>query len=120
MRVVGIYNADGGLFGEGRYVFDKLVGRSDCGLCDLTHGWNAFGKRAWREACGASTVPIELVHRNQATPAQLTAAGSLPAVLIGEEGAWKRAVDAKLIGSLRKEPAKLLDHLEEMIAADGR
>ena len=120
LRVVGIYNADGGLFGELRYVLEKLVGRSDCGLCDLTHGWNAFGKQAWREAYRASTVPIELVHRNHATPDQLAAAGSLPAVLTGEEGAWRRAADAELIRSLRKDPAKLLDYLEELIAADGR
>ena len=120
MRVVGIYNADGGLSGELRYVFDKLLGRSDCGLCDLTHGWNAFGKRAWREACRASTVPIELIHRDKATPSQLTSAGSLPVVLVEDEGAWRRAADAELIRSLRKEPAKLLDHLEKVIAADGR
>ena len=90
MRVVGIYNADGGLSGELRYVFDKLLGRSDCGLCDLTHGWNALGKRAWREACRASTVPIELIHRDKATPSQLTSAGSLPVVLVEDEGAWRR------------------------------
>lgn len=119
LRVVGIYNADGGLSGELRYAVDKLLGRNDCGLCDLTHGWNAFGKRAWRQACRASTVPIELIHRDQATPTQLAVAGSLPVVLVGEEGAWRRAADAETIRSMRKDPAKFLDHLEEMMAADG-
>ena len=116
LRVVGIYNADGGLSGELRYVVGKVAGRSDCGLCDLTHGWNAFGKRSWREACRASPVPLELIHRNKATPSQLAAAGSLPVVLVGEEGAWRRAADADLIRSLRREPARLLDHLENVIA----
>ncbi len=112
MRVVGIYNADGGLSGELRYAVDKILGRSDCGLCELTHGWNAFGKRSWREACRASSVPIELIHRDVATEPQLAAAGSLPAVLVGDEGAWRLAADRELIASLRKDPAGFLDHLE--------
>ena len=120
MRVVGIYNADAGLLGELRYVLAKLRGRADCELCDLTHGWNAFGKPAWRAACRDSPVRIEMIHRNQAAPDQLEAAGALPAILLGEDGAWKRAAGAKLIGALRKDPAALLAHLEYLIAATGR
>jgi hypothetical protein len=112
VRVVGIYNADGGLSGELRYALDKVLGRSDCGLCDLTHGWNAFGKRSWRDACRASPVPIELVHRDMATGSQLAAAGSLPAVLVGDEGTWRVAADRELIASLYNDPVGLLDHLE--------
>ena len=112
MRVVGIYNADGGVSGELRYAMDKILGRSDCGLCELTHGWNAFGKRSWRDACRASPVPIELIHRDVATESQLAAAGLLPAVLMGDEGNWRLAADRELIASLRKDPAGFLDHLE--------
>ena len=113
MRVVGIYNADGGVSGELRYALDKVLGRSDCGLCDLTHGWNAFGKRSWRDACRASPVPIELIHRDGATDSQLAAAGPLPAVLVGEEGTWRLAAGRELIRSLHKDPAAFLDHLEK-------
>ena len=120
MRVVGIYNADGGLSGELRYALDKVLGRSDCALCELTHGWNAFGKRSWRDACRASPVPIETVHRDEATASQLAAAGALPAVLIGEADSWQLAADAGLIGSMRNDPAKLLDHLAKLVdAPDG-
>jgi len=115
MRVVGIYNADGGLSGELRYVRDKMMGRSDCALCELTHGWNAFGKRSWRDACRSSPVPLEMIHRDEATESQMAAAITLPAVLIGEEGTWRRAADAGLIHSMRKEPAKLVDHLVELL-----
>lgn len=115
MKVVGIYNADGGLSGELRYVLDKLLGRSDCVLCDLTHGWSAFGKRSWREACRTSPIPIEMIHRDKASPSQLIAAGSLPAVLIGEEGAWRLAADAGLIGSMTKDPPRLVEHLENFL-----
>lgn len=111
--MVGIYNADGGLSGELRYAVDKVLGRSDCGLCDLTHGWNAFGKRSWRDACRANPVPIELIHRDAATEPQLAASGSLPAVLVGDGGSWRRVADRDLIRSLSKDPSGFLDHLEK-------
>ena len=118
VRVVGIYNADGGLSGELRYAVDKILGRSDCGLCDLTHGWNPFSKQSWREACRVSTVPIELIHRDMATEPQLAAAGSLPAMLVGDEGTWRLVADRELIASLRKDPAGFLDHLERELRGD--
>lgn len=118
MRVVGIYNADGGVSGELRYAVDKVLGRSDCGLCDLTHGWNPLGKRSWREACRSSTVPIELIHRDLATESQLAAAGSLPAVLVEEDGTWRLVADRELIASLRKDPAAFLGHLERELHGD--
>ena len=111
--MVGIYNADGRLSGEVRYALDKVMGRSDCALCDLTHGWNAFGKRSWRDACRASPVPIEMIHRDGATESQLAAAGTLPAVLAGDDGAWRLVADRELIRSLSKDPAAFLDHIEK-------
>ena len=101
-----------------RYALDKVTGRSDCGLCDLTHGWNPLGKRSWSEACRASAVPIELIHRDMATESQLAAAGSLPAVLVGDEGTWRVAADRELITSLRKDPAGFLEHLERQFRGD--
>ena len=46
--VFGIYNADGTFFGELGYVIAKLGGKRSCSLCDVTHGWNPFGKRQWK------------------------------------------------------------------------
>ena len=119
LRVVAIYNADGGLSGELRYVRDKLAGRSDCALCDLTHGWNPVGKRSWRKACRSAPVPIETIHRDEATPSQLDAAGDLPAVLIGQGDSWMPAADAELIRSMRKNPVKLVNHLMKRLADQG-
>jgi len=33
----GIYNAEGTLLGELKYLFMKLSGRGSCALCDITH-----------------------------------------------------------------------------------
>jgi hypothetical protein len=48
----GIYNADGGLVGEVRYVVGHLLGTAACALCDITHSpvrrkpeWDRFVAR---------------------------------------------------------------------------
>src|ERR687897_376858 len=38
VEVVGVYAADGGILGEVAYVVGHLLGRTECGLCDVTHG----------------------------------------------------------------------------------
>ena len=58
--LVGIFDADGGLRGELRYVIDKLAGRGHCALCDITHGLNPLGKRSFKEACAAAGVTMTL------------------------------------------------------------
>ena len=43
--IFGIYNADATPLGETRYALSKVTGNSSCELCDITHGWNPFGKK---------------------------------------------------------------------------
>ena len=59
-----IYDADGSLAGELRYLVDKFLGRADCALCDLSHGWHPAGKRAWRQQQGATT-QLTWLHRDE-------------------------------------------------------
>jgi hypothetical protein len=37
IRLIGVYNADGGVVGELKYFFGHLVGVAKCELCDITH-----------------------------------------------------------------------------------
>jgi len=88
-RILGIYDADGGLVGELRYVAGKLVGRAHCALCDITHGWTGR-RRSWDEACAGAGITVELAHRNEVDDAALLAAGPLPAVIGGDpDGGWR-------------------------------
>jgi len=63
-RLVGVYDADGGIVGELRYVVGRTLRGTHCSLCDITHGrvrpkpeWNAFVARLG--------VPFDLFHRNE-------------------------------------------------------
>jgi len=80
-RLVGIYEADGGLVGELRYAIRKLVGRGHCSLCDITHR-GVRPKHEWLVMCEELSVPFDLVHLNERSPAVLQASkGTTPCVL---------------------------------------
>ena len=111
MQLVGIYDADGTLAGELRYAVGKLTGRSSCALCDITHGWNPMGSRPWKQACAASPVELELVHRDEATEGQLAAATSLPSIIVGSGDGWTEALTTAEIATYKGAAELLLERL---------
>ena len=110
--LVGIFDADGGLRGELRYVFDKLAGRGHCALCDITHGFNPLGKRSWKDACTAASLNVELLHRDEASPEQLAVADRLPVVLAGDGARWRVLVPEGDLSACEGSPAELLKLIE--------
>jgi hypothetical protein len=95
-RLIGVYDADGGVVGEVRYALGRIRGHH-CSLCDLTHR-GVSRRPEWEAACETLSVPIVLLHRNE-RDAQVTAAsdGHVPCVLA--------EVDEELVVVL--EPAAL-------------
>ncbi|BBX75252.1 hypothetical protein H7H78_12645 [Mycobacterium shinjukuense] len=86
VRFIGVFNGDGGLWGELAYLFGKLRGTTSCALCDITHrGWR--GNPEWQHLTCALGVPFDLVHRNERSPdvARLTA-DRTPAVVAQTHG----------------------------------
>lgn len=97
-RLIGIYNADGGLRGEVSYVLGHLVGTANCALCDITHS-PLVKKKAWKEMEKRleSELGHQMVlrHRNETTEAEAKAsAGREPCVLIeGDDGELSMILD---------------------------
>ena len=60
----GIYNADGGLAGEIRYLFGHLFGSAECSLCDITHS-RVRRKPQWDRMVERIGVPLVVLHRNE-------------------------------------------------------
>jgi hypothetical protein len=80
-RLVGVYEADGGLVGELRYAVLRFTGRGHCSLCDVTHR-GVKSKPEWRGMCEGLPVPFDLVHLNERSPAIVEASeGATPCVL---------------------------------------
>ena len=66
-RIVGVYNANGGLVGEVRYIVGHLLGTTSCALCDITHS-PIRRKREWDDLVAELGIPVDLL-----TPADLPA-----------------------------------------------
>ena len=82
IRLVGVYDADGGVIGEIRYVIGHLLGHAHCTLCEITHG-PLRKRKVFTDLEQRSAVPIELRHRNEISAAERAACGDqLPCVLI--------------------------------------
>ena len=81
-----IYDADGSFMGEIRYLRDKCLGRTECSLCDLSHGWNPLGRPDWRRRKGLAA-SLSWLHRDE-LPVHITAqvAGQLPCVAVDRDG----------------------------------
>lgn len=116
-QIVGIYNADGSIGGELSYALAKLARRGSCELCDVTHGWNPLGKRSWKAAVDQSDLNLTLIHRDEALPEQLAAAGQLPAVVMSSDEGWRVIMTNSEFAEFKSDPGALIDEIERRAAA---
>lgn len=72
-----IYNADGGVVGEVRYVIGHIFGTAECALCDITHS-PVRRKPEWDRMLVRLGLPMTVLHRNELDPGLLAAIGSTP------------------------------------------
>lgn len=81
VELLGVYDADGGLAGELRYIVGHLLGTAECSLCDITHS-PLRRKPAWDALVRELDPPLTTVHRNEVPGrfAPLVAASPLPLV----------------------------------------
>lgn len=83
-----IYDADGSILGELRYVKNKCMGNAECALCDLTHGWNPMGKSAWRHRNGVAA-SLTWLHRDELPQHALRQlSGRLPCIAVDRDGGF--------------------------------
>lgn len=121
-RLTMVYDADGGLAGELRYVVGHLLGRAECSLCDITHG-PVRRKADFDELRGrleAQGHTVRVVHRNEQTPAEAAASeGHLPCVLAASEEApdqWRVIVSADVLRSAGGDVAAFDEQLAAALA----
>ena len=85
-RLIGVYHADGGLFGELRYVWNKVARGQHCELCDLTHA-GVRRRPEWDATVSEWGVPFQLVHLNERTEdVRRASEGRTPCVLAEVDG----------------------------------
>ncbi len=60
-KLIGIYDADGGIFGEIKYFASKIFSNNHCSLCDITHGKS---KKEWQICEKQLPITIDFIHLN--------------------------------------------------------
>jgi len=63
-KLIGIYDADGGIFGEIKYFYNKIFSNNHCSLCNITHG-SSKNKKEWGECKKRLPIPIDFIHLNE-------------------------------------------------------
>ena len=94
-RYLGVYDADGGLAGELRYVVGHLLGTAECALCDITHS-PIRRKRTWDAMVTTLDAPFDLRHRNELTDAEQRAVAPMGLPVVAAELAdarWVQILD---------------------------
>ncbi len=93
-RILGVYNADGGIVGELRYIVGHVLGTASCALCDITHS-PIRRKREWDALVAELGVPVDLRHLNELDDREAAAvAGTAPIVLVERDGQLEPLFDA--------------------------
>ncbi|UYN84690.1 MAG: hypothetical protein KIT89_05865 [Microcella sp.] len=99
-RILGVYNADGGIVGELRYIIGHALGTVSCALCDITHS-PVRRKREWDAFVAALGIPVDLRHLNELDDREQAAVGSsAPVVLVEHGGVLEPLLDAAQLEAL--------------------
>lgn len=99
IRYLGVYDADGGIVGELRYVVGHLLGTAECALCDITHS-PVRRKRTWDAMVATLDAPFDLRHRNELTDVELAAVAPMGLPVVAAEradGTWVRLLDREAL-----------------------
>lgn len=92
-RILGVYNADGGLVGELRYIVGHMLGTVSCALCDITHS-PIRRKREWDSLVAELGIHVDLRHLNELDEREAAAVGvSAPIVLVERDGVLTPLLD---------------------------
>ena len=63
-KIYCIYNAEGSIFGEIRYLYNKYIKDMGCSMCDITH--NSFSEKSeWAKKCREFPFKIECLHLDE-------------------------------------------------------
>ncbi len=116
-RLIGIYDADGTMWGEVSYVVGHLLGRAHCALCEITHG-TLRPKATWQRCQAGLGLPFAAIHRNDRDRElrELTD-GALPCVVALCADGPEILVTAEQLEACAGDPEALASAITDALAA---
>ncbi|CAN0564104.1 unnamed protein product [Laminaria digitata] len=93
----GIYQAEGSLVGEVRYVVGRMLGTAHCALCDITHG-SVREKKGFAACRQALPVPFKNVHLDERSETlRAFTEGKTPCVVAHTDEGLRLVLDAHML-----------------------
>lgn len=119
VELVGIYHANGSLWGEVSYWVGARFGRAHCALCDITHG--TFRRRPEWDACAAELpVPFTTCHLDDRPDDLVTLTdGRTPCVVARTAMGPVIVVDSMTLEACGGQPGMLVAAIGEGLARVG-
>ena len=117
--LTGVYQANGSLSGELRYVVGKLLGSAHCALCDITHG-SVREKKGFAACREALPVPLRNVHLDERSPdMKRFTEGNTPCVVAHTADGLVLLLDTVALNACNGSVSRFRDALDAALAAEG-
>eukprot|EP00996_Jenningsia_fusiforme_P004034 NODE_4836_length_754_cov_44.449645_g4484_i0.p1 GENE.NODE_4836_length_754_cov_44.449645_g4484_i0~~NODE_4836_length_754_cov_44.449645_g4484_i0.p1 ORF type:complete len:124 (+),score=17.24 NODE_4836_length_754_cov_44.449645_g4484_i0:136-507(+) len=95
-EMVGIYNAEGSVWGEVKYAIGKITGSAHCSLCDITH--SGISKKPTFVSCiQRLPIPFAAVHLDERSPDYLQLTEGRTPCVVGKrkcDGVWEMVLSS--------------------------
>jgi len=116
-KFIGIYQAEGTLWGEIKYVWRKLSTKKSCSLCDITHS-GLSEKTNWQSCRAQLPIPFELIHLNERSTELLDVSkGRTPCVLAQSNEGYSMVFDDLQLQNFHGRPEQLIEALNVYLSS---
>ena len=114
-KIFCIYNAEGTIFGEIRYLYNKYIKDMRCSMCDITHN-SFFEKSEWGKKCREFPFKIECLHLDE-LPSDIKniVKDNAPCVVAQKRSVNEIIIKNKELTSLNGDVNSFFNHLYKII-----
>ena len=120
VKIYCIYNAEGSIFGEIRYLYNKYIKDIKCSMCDITH--NYFSEKGeWRKKCNEFPFKIECLHLDE-LPIEIKdiVKDNAPCVVTQKKSVNEVVINNKELTSMNGDVDSFFNHLRKIIKNQNR
>tara|TARA_B100001057_G_scaffold425961_1_gene449754 strand:+ start:406 stop:771 length:366 start_codon:yes stop_codon:yes gene_type:complete len=114
-KIYCIYNANGSIKGELKYLYEKYFKNINCSMCDITH--NTFmQKKSWKDKCLKSSLKIECLHLDELpNDIKVLVNDKTPCVVVQERSINKIIINNKELVGMDGDVDSFFSHLDKIV-----
>ncbi len=115
VKIYCIYNAEGSIFGELKYFYNKYIRDIKCSMCDITHN-TLSEKKEWKKRCMVSSLKIECLHLDE-LPKDIEnlVEGNTPCVVAKTSSTNEIIIEDKELIAMKGNVDSFFNHIHKII-----